>query len=448
MAREIVMPRLSDSMEEGTILKWLVAAGESVAEGDPIVEVETDKAVVTHEADAGATVLGLLAEEGASVAVGAPIMVVGEPGETLPEPVAFEHALPPSHAAESVATLTAASAGEAAASGSNAAPVAAASPPGASSAATSAAAALAAPAGPGGRVKASPLARRIAAELGVDVTVLTGSGPQGRVIRSDVEQAAASGAGAPARAGNGNGHAGTAPAPPDGTGAKGETTRHTLTTIQRTVARRMAESRATVPDIELRAEIDMTAAVALREQLRELAHDRLPSFNDLIVKAVGLALREFPRVGGAYRDGQFETYGRVNVGIAVAAPDALFVPTVFDADTKSVSEIAQTTRALAARVRDGSITPAELSGATISISNLGMYGIDSFSAVINSPQAAILAVGALGKRPVVLDSGEIVARDTVHLALACDHRIVYGVDGAQFMARLRDLLQAPLGLLL
>ena len=210
----------------------------------------------------------------------------------------------------------------------------------------------------------------------------------------------------------------------------------------------MAESRATVPDIELRAEIDMTAAVALREQLRELAADPLPSFNDLIVKAAALALREFPRVGGAYRDGQFETYGRVNVGIAVAAPDALVVPTVFDADIKSRgARSPQTTRALAARVRDGSITPAELSGATFSISNLGMYGIDSFSAVINSPQAAILAVGALRKRPVVLDSGEIVARDTVQLALACDHRIVYGVDGAQFMARLRELLQAPLSLL-
>ncbi len=432
MAREIVMPRLSDSMEEGTILKWLVATGDAVSPGDPIVEVETDKAVVTHEADEAATVLGLLAPEGASVAVGAPIMVVGEAGETLPDPVAFEHAAPTSEGAESVATVAAVSAAEAAVAPAAAGPTASA-----------------------GRIKASPLARRIAGELGVELATLAGSGPQGRVIRSDVEQAAASGMGRPARGGNGNGHTagprlGAAPAPltpSDATGAKGETTHHPLTTIQRTVARRMAESRATVPDIELRAEIDMTAAVALREQLRVVAADRLPSFNDLIVKAVALALREFPRVGGAYRDGQFETYGRVNVGIAVAAPDALVVPTVFDADTKSVGEIAQTTRALAARVRDGSITPAELSGATFSISNLGMFGIDSFSAVINSPQAAILAVGALRKRPVVLDSGEIVARDTVHLALACDHRIVYGVDGAQFMARLRELLQAPLSLL-
>ena len=234
----------------------------------------------------------------------------------------------------------------------------------------------------------------------------------------------------------------------DGAPAKGETTVHTLTTIQKTVARRMSESRATVPDIELRAEVDLTAAVTLRAQLREVAGDGLPSLNDLIVKASALALRDFPRVGGAYRDGRFETYGRINIGIAVAGEDTLVVPTVFDADRRSLGDIARTTRMLAGRVRDGSITPAELSGATFSISNLGMYGIDGFSAVINPPQAAILAVGAVRKRPVVLESGEIAARDTVQLALACDHRIVYGVDGAQFMARLRELLENPLGLLL
>ena len=234
---------------------------------------------------------------------------------------------------------------------------------------------------------------------------------------------------------------------PTRAGAKGEATRHELTSIQRTVARRMAESRATVPDIELRSEVDMTAAVALREQLRALPDLTLPSLNDLIVKAAALALREFPRVNGAYRDAQFETYARVNVGIAVAGEDSLVVPTVFDADTKSLREIAETTRALAGRVRDGSISPRDLAGATFSISNLGMFGIDSFSAVINPPQAAILAVGAMRRRPLVLDSGEIAARETVQLTLACDHRIVYGVDGARFMARLRELLEQPLALL-
>jgi pyruvate dehydrogenase E2 component (dihydrolipoamide acetyltransferase) len=426
LAREIIMPRLSDSMEEGTILKWLVAEGDEVRTGQPLVEVETDKAVVTYEADVDATVLALVVGEGASAPVGSPIAVFGEVGEALtqrssPEALAAAVALP------------------------DAPPV-------------SSATEQAPPASSGGRVKASPLARRVAAELNVDLAALSGSGPHGRVIRLDVERAAGAGA-----AGVTNGHAvadtadpaPSSEAPAAGAeesaepgSAKGQTTRRQPTRIQQTVVRRMSESRATVPDIELRNELDMTDAVALREQLRGPAGDALPSFNDLIVKAAALALRELPRVNGAYRDSQFEIYSRVNIGIAVAGDDALVVPTVFDADTKSLGAIARETRRLAARVRDGSITPPELAGATFSISNLGMYGIDSFSAVINPPQAAILAVGSVRRRPVVDDAGEIVARDTVQLTLACDHRILYGVDGARFMARLRELLESPLSLLL
>jgi pyruvate dehydrogenase E2 component (dihydrolipoamide acetyltransferase) len=229
-------------------------------------------------------------------------------------------------------------------------------------------------------------------------------------------------------------------------GTKGESTVQPLSSRQRTVARRMAQSRATVPDLELRVDVDMGAAVALREQLRELS-DPPPSINDLIVRAVALALREFPRVNGGYRDDAVETFSRVNVGIAVAAEDALLVPTIFDADAKSLREIARTARQLAVRVRDGTITPAELSGGTFTVSNLGMHGIDSFSAVINPPQAAILAVGALRPRPVVDPNGAIVARETLRLALACDHRILYGADGARFLTRVRELLEKPLSLL-
>jgi pyruvate dehydrogenase E2 component (dihydrolipoamide acetyltransferase) len=185
--------------------------------------------------------------------------------------------------------------------------------------------------------------------------------------------------------------------------------------------------------------------------MREVT-DPAPSYNDFLVKAAALALREFPRVNGAYRDGAFVHYGRVNVGIAVAAEDALVVPTIFDADVKSLVEIAAAARMLAAKVRDGSITPAELSGSTFSVSNLGMYGLDSFSAVINPPQAAILAAGSLKLRPVVDDSDPahpaIVARHTIHVTLACDHRILYGADGARFLARLRELLEKPVALLL
>jgi pyruvate dehydrogenase E2 component (dihydrolipoamide acetyltransferase) len=209
----------------------------------------------------------------------------------------------------------------------------------------------------------------------------------------------------------------------------------------------MAESKATAPHFYLEAEVDMTKAVEDRARLKSLAAegDVVPSFNDLVVKACALALREHPRANGAYRDGRFELYSRVNVGIAVAAQDALVVPTVFDADRKSLWEIALDSRSLSKKVREGTITPPELSGATFTVSNLGMFGIDSFSAVINPPQAAILAVGAIVERPVVRDD----ELDTAHLMrvnLACDHRILYGAQGAEFLARVRSFLEEPFGL--
>jgi pyruvate dehydrogenase E2 component (dihydrolipoamide acetyltransferase) len=414
VAREIVMPRLSDSMEDGTVVRWLVAEGDHVQEGRPLVEVETDKATVTYEADVAGVILALSVGEGASVPVGSPIAVIGAAGELLPEQGS------PEPAAVAVAI--------------EAAPPTSAPGRG----------------GRAGRKKASPLARRIAAQLNVDLGALAGSGPQGRVIRVDVERAvaAANGSATPAQAAPVTPSRATDPAGHDETtGSKGEAARHELTRLQATVARRMAQSRATVPDIELRREVDMSEAAALRERLRELSDD-VPSYNDFVVKAVALALRDFPRVNGAYRDAQYESYSRVNVGIAVAAEDTLVVPTIFDADTKSLGEIGRIARALAQRVRDGSIAPGDVAGGTFTVSNLGMYGVDSFSAVINPPQAAILAVGSLRPRPVVDASGAVVARATVQLTLACDHRILYGVDGARFLARVSELLERPLSLLL
>jgi pyruvate dehydrogenase E2 component (dihydrolipoamide acetyltransferase) len=271
--------------------------------------------------------------------------------------------------------------------------------------------------------------------MGVDLAALTGSGPHGRVIRADVL--------ASADAPQTNGEPAHAPET-----NKGGVSVQKLTRTQRTVARRMAESRATVPEFELRNEFDMSALVAARGQLLA-ATVKPPSYNDFIVKAAALALREFPRINGSYRDGAFETYDRVNIGIAVASEESLVVPTIFDADVKTVTMIGAEAAALAAKVRDGSITPAELSGATFTVSNLGMYGVDSFSAVIDAPQAAILAVGALKPRPAVAQDGvALVARPTIHVSLACDHRIVYGADGARFLQRLGELLAAPVVLLL
>jgi pyruvate dehydrogenase E2 component (dihydrolipoamide acetyltransferase) len=442
MALEIVMPRLSDSMEEGTILKWLVQPGDHVDEGRPLVALETDKASVVYEAQAAGTILALRASEGDCVRVGTPIAVIGEPSEGLTdtgsaEPVdvgEVERAAGGVGSAAQVATAARGAAGVTTRP-TDREPAAA----------------------PSRRPKASPLARRIAAERGVDLSTVTGSGPQGRVIRADVDRAAADADRPAARgdraAADADRAADVERTPADaatvnGAGVKGARTMHELTRLQQTVARRMAESRATVPDIELRSEVDAGELVAMRERLREVAA-AIPSLNDFIIRAAALALREFPRVNGAYRDGGVETFARVNVGIAVAAEGALVVPTIFDADTKSVAEIGEAARGLAARVREGSITPAELSGGTFTVSNLGMYGIDSFSAVINSPQAAILAVGAMRRRPVVdEESGAIAARPTIQLTLACDHRILYGVDGARFLTRVRELLERPLSLLL
>ena len=283
----------------------------------------------------------------------------------------------------------------------------------------------------------------MAGEMGVELAQLEGSGPGGRIVKADVE-AASKGDGAAKTAEKPE----AAPAAQRGeAGAKGQVEYQELTRLQQTVTRKMAESKATAPDFQLVAEVDMSAAVELRARLKEVA-DPAPSFNDMVVKAASIALREHPRVNGAYRDGKFEIYSRVNVGIAVAGQDALVVPTIFDADTKSLGQIAKDARGLITKVRDGKVTPPEVSGGTFTVSNLGMFGIDSFSAVINPPQAAILTVGALKKKAVADERGRISARDMMNLTLVCDHRILYGADGAEFLARVRELLESPLSLAL
>jgi pyruvate dehydrogenase E2 component (dihydrolipoamide acetyltransferase) len=310
-----------------------------------------------------------------------------------------------------------------------------------------------APDGGNGRIKASPVARRMARELGLELGRVQGTGPGGRIVKADVEAAAKGdgAAAAPAEA-----PAAPEPAeeerkapPPVVTGdaqtGKGETSAQDLTRLQQTVARRMAESKATAPDFVLNIDVDMEEAVELRKRIKAAAPEGqpVPSYNDFVVKAAALALRDFPRANGAYRDGRFELYSRVNVGVAVAGQDALVVPTVFDADTKSLGQIAADARALAERVRAGAITPPELSSGTFTVSNLGMYGIQSFVAVINPPQAAILAVGAMAPTPVVRD-GEVVVRNILRLTLSCDHRILYGADAAEFLGRIRERLENPL----
>ena len=437
MASDVLMPRLSDSMEEGTVLKWLVEVGGEVKRGQPLVEIETDKANMTHDADTDGVLLEVLANEGDTLAIGEPIARVGEEGEAPAqqddpeqeapsedspepeEPKAEEESEPePEPEPEQPSAPTSSDDDE--------------------------------------RVKASPVARRMAGEMGVDLASVKGTGPGGRVVKADVEKAA-EGGGAEAPKEKPPAEKQAAPeekkeapaaAPAKGeAGAKGEPEVVELTRLQRTVSRRMAEAKATAPDFSLILDVDMTLCIELRQRLKESAKHP-PSFNDMVVKAAALALRDHPKVNGAYRDGGFELYPRVNVGVAVAAQDTLVVPVVRDADEKSLGEISRRMRGLIEKVRDGTITPPELSGGTFTVSNLGMYGVESFTAILNPPQSAILTVGALVKKPAVDDRGRVAARDMMTLTLVCDHRILYGADGAQFLARIKELLEQPLSLAL
>ncbi len=429
---DVVMPRLSDSMEEGTILRWLKSPGDEVALGEELVEIETDKANMVYEAPAAGSLIEIVAGEGDTLPIGEVIGRVGEPGEAPPSDGASGST---GHEAEEGEGLPRSPSPSSPTQPSTGATEAAGASPGTP------------PDGGDRRVKASPLARRIAGESGLELSGISGSGPGGRIVKADVERAIAAGGAAAA----------APPAPPEPTPgarerpetAKGQVFVEELTKLQQTVARRMAESKATAPHFYLQVEVDMGRCAEARARLKAAAGEgeSVPSFNDMIVKATAIALREHPRANGAYRDGHLERYERINVGVAVAARDALVVPTVFDADRKGLRQISEETRALAERVRDGTVIPPELSGGTFTVSNLGMFGIDSFAAVINPPQAGILAVGAITSKPTVR-GGEVVASQVMTLNLACDHRILYGADGARFLDRIRSLLEEPLGLAL
>jgi pyruvate dehydrogenase E2 component (dihydrolipoamide acetyltransferase) len=388
------MPRLSDSMEEGTVVEWLVNDGVQVARGDELAEIETDKATMTYEADAGGILQHVVAE-GETVAVGATIAQLLTEEEARTAGGQSVLAEPPVQGADGSGR-----GGEDPDSARSDAPV------------------TTVEAEPATRVKASPLARRVADALGVELATLTGSGPGGRIVRADVEAAP---------------QAVIAPhqAQPESV---------ELTRAQRTVARRMSDSHASIPDFQVRIEVDVTQLLDMRRSMKAAGH--AVSVNDFVVRACALTLRDHPRANATYRDGAFDLHARVNVGVAVAGEGTLVVPIIFDTDAKPVTQVAEESRALAAKVRDGTITPAELSGGTFTVSNLGMFGVTSFTAVITPGQAAVLAVGAAAERPVAYE-GDIVRRSIMDLSLSCDHRILYGADAASFLADLRGLLEQP-----
>lgn len=477
MASDVMMPRLSDSMEEGTVLKWLVEQGAEVKRGEPLAEIETDKANMTYEADQEGTLIEIVAGEGDTVAIGEVIARLGEPGEASSgdggggdggadraEAEEGDDAAASAETEEVEEESGAAEGSETQAGGAEADGGGETEAGGDADAVRGESESGGEEAGEGnGRAKASPVARRMAEQKGIDLSALQGSGPGGRIVKADVEAAAGNG-GAPEAGADGaakteekedtdgaveqeEAHAPEAPPAEKRSGgeggAKGGVETVDLSRLQKTVARRMSESKATAPDFQITVEVDMEACIALRGELRELS-EKPPSYNDMVVKACAMALRDFPRANGAYRDGTFELYDRVNVGIAVSAMDALVVPTIFDADKKSLGEISRDSRGLAAKVRDGNIAPPELSGGTFTVSNLGMFGIDDMIPVINPPQAAILGVGAMRPRAVVDSDGRIVARNTMIIRLSTDHRILYGADAAEFLSRIRELLEAPM----
>ena len=411
MAREIPMPRLSDTMEEGRVLQWYKQVGDSVKKGELLAEIETDKAVMDLESVEEGTLLELLVAEGGAAPLGAPIALVGDESE-LGKQIAVPAQNTP--ATETVQPSVAGS------DGSTQTKPAPAPLPADSSAAKDAS----------GRIKASPLARRIAAEEGIDLLQVKGTGPSGRIVKKDVENAARNAAVAD-----------------DPAAEPSSSEVASLSRMQSTIVRRMLESKTTVPHFYLTLEIDMGTAKEMRAQVNAAwSKEERISFNDIIIRATALALMRHPDANGSYRDGGFVYHEEANIGIAVAVPNGLLVPVLKNCDTKPLRRLAAEAKVLVERTREGKNRPGDLEGGTFTVSNLGMFGVRDFYAIVNPPQAGIIAVGTIEPRPVVRE-GEIVVRDIMNLSISADHRILYGAPAAEFLRDLKDLLENPYNLL-
>jgi pyruvate dehydrogenase E2 component (dihydrolipoyllysine-residue acetyltransferase) len=415
VAVEVKLPRLGQGMEAGTIVRWLKSEGEPVSKGEPLFELDTDKVTQEVEAEADGVLLKIVLPEG-EADVGTTVAVIGSEGEDVSELVA----------------------GAAGGNGGAPAPAAAveaeprAEEPRADepSRAEEAAPPTEAPArAPGERVKASPLARRIARERGIDLASLTGTGPDGRIIAEDVEKAQAAPAPAAAPV--------AAPAP------AGDVEIVELTSIRRTIARRLTEAWE-APVFQLTVTADCTELVASRERMVDLLREgeTKPTVSDVLTRLVAAALLRHRPVNALFVDGKIQRYPTANVGIAVATPNGLVVPVIRDADRKSVQEIAAARADVVSRARGGKLQLADLEGGTFTISNLGMYGIEQFIAVLNPPQVAILAVGSIEDRPHAVE-GRIEVAPTMTLTLTCDHRAIDGSEGAEFLGTVKALVEQP-----
>jgi pyruvate dehydrogenase E2 component (dihydrolipoamide acetyltransferase) len=425
MPIDVTMPKLSDSMEAGTIVRWLKQPGEEVKRGDPLAEVETDKADVEVEASDSGTLIELRVPEGKSAPVGAVIAVLGAAGEGVkaapgPRPETGE-SLPSAGAGQ----RPGASPGE---SGAGRAPAAPAPEPAASEPR-------------GGATRASPLARQLAAEAGVDLATLGGSGPGGRIVKRDVEASLARAADRPA----GDASAETPPRAEPGVSAGSRV--EPPSRMRLAIARRMSEAKRDIPHFYVRADVNMGECLRLRESLKTSGAIPHLTVTHLIVKAMAVTLGAHPRLNASWReDGSVEIHGEINPGIAVALDDGLIVPVLHGAGRMTLAEVATGAKKLTDRARSGKFSGQDLAGSTISLSNVGMLDVDELVAVINPPHAAVLAVAAVKERPVAR-GGRIEIARMMSATLSCDHRVLNGIEGAGFLQDLKRLLEDPVRLL-
>jgi pyruvate dehydrogenase E2 component (dihydrolipoamide acetyltransferase) len=441
MATKVFMEALSPTMEEGRVVKWHKQEGDVVKVGETLAEVETDKAVMELVARADGVLRQVAVAAGQTVPVGSVVAVIAAPGEALGQEAAAPAAPPaPSAPAAAVATARSDERGAPTVVGS-AAPTARIPAP---SAAVVAVAAVA----DASRVKASPLAKRIAREQGVDLERVTGSGPGGRVVRRDLEAArggerAATPATAPPAVPR------AVPAAPRGVVAGGPAYEDVpLTQIRKTIAKRLVTSLGPVPHFFLTTEVDMERAAEARAALNpQLGERGKVSFNDIILKATALALKQHRACNAWFQDDHIRYWNEVHLGMAVAVDDGLITPVLRNADAKPLLEIGREARELAEKARSRRLQPHEYTGSTFSVSNLGMFDIDEFTAVINPPEAGIIAVGAIAAKPVVVD-GQLAPRRRGRITMSCDHRVIDGATGAQFLRTLKQMLENPLAMLL
>ena len=432
MATKVFMEALSPTMEEGKLVKWLKNEGDAVKTGDPIGEVETDKAIMELVARGDGVLRKRLVNEGDSVAVGTLVGVIAAADENIEALLSAAPAPAPS--APAVAQSDSPTVGQSDRTATAPAAPAAAAPP-----AAAPAAAPATPPAPAGPVRSSPLARRLASEKGLDLGTMQGSGPNGRIIKRDIEAAAST---APAGAGA------QAAVPQSSqtvrlSDSQTDFTDVPLTQIRKIIAKRLGESIGPIPTFYLTAELDLTRVMEMRAAMAALGPEFKVSVNDVLLKAIAVALSQHPEVNAHWGGDHIRYHNRVHLGMAVATDDGLIVPVIWDADKKRMSEISREAKELAKRARERKLKPEEFTGSTFSVSNLGMFGIDQFTAIINPPEAAIIAIGTGEDKLVVID-GEPVVRQRVRLTMSCDHRIIDGAIGAKFLQTLRRLVENPL----